>query len=1087
MFRFVLKSLRYYWRSHLAILAGVFLASTVLTGALFVGNSVKAGLKGLIAERYGPIDSVLLGNDRFFTAALGEKVKATTGHTAVPILQVRGTVTNRSSSVRENGVNVIGVPDSFWQLSAKEKLDGITSNKVRLNAALAQRLQVSVGDEVIARMEQPGALSRDAPLSGETDNTVSLTLEVQDIASGDAFGNFSLKAEQTAPMNLFVPYDNLAKALDKAGRANLLLISGDDVDEDALQAAIDESWNADDTDLVLEVREGVWEIVSRRVLLDLAAESSIRELQPDAQGVFTYLINEIGAGDGGAPYSMVTAAAPGSGPLPADLEKGETMINQWLAEDLGLTKGDDLTLAYSVFGPGRELIEKTSSFKVREILPMDHPDMNAGWTPDFPGVSDSENCRDWEPGIDVDLNKIRDKDEDYWDDYKGTPKAFISLAAGQELWSNRFGQLTSMRFPPAFEAEPFREALDAKLTPDRFGVSLINLASSGERAVTNSLDFGMYLSAFSYFIIIAAIILTVLLFALSIDQRESQLGTMRALGFKAGRVRKILFIEGGIIALLGSLLGIIGGLLYTKGMIAALSTVWRGAIGDLQIRFSPDSLAGLAGAYGIFFMALIAIFFATRRVSKRRPVELIHGTAEQDFHAASTPLVKQKKFWLALLLLGGAILSLSGAGSQSDPMKQAGGFFAGGMLILVSGLLLASLLLQNLGRLLGRKHQLAALGIRNSSRRRGRSLAVIIIMAAGVFMICATNAFRLDATKDASIRASGTGGFQLVGESSLSIYEDLNDGEKREFYGLDDEELDFSLVPFRVREGEEASCLNLNRAQRPRLMAVDPQLLAERQAFSFKGAQGWGALNEDLGEGVVPGIMDMNSATYAMGLTLGDEITYEDELGRPWRVRLVGLLQGSLLQGNVIVSEPNYTKAFPSAGGYRYFLVDTPAEKAGELSATMTRMLEDLGFSLTSTADRLNAFNNVQNTYLQMFSVLGGLGLLLGTAGLAVVTFRNILDRRRELALMEAVGFKAKRLSWLVLSEHWFLHIAAVILGVVAALLAVFPAMRASGQGMPLGLITGLVGLILLGGVVFCWWAARSVLKRPFLESLRHE
>ena len=57
MFPYILKSLRHYWRTHLAVLAGVFVASTVLTGALFVGNSVKASLKQLIEERSGGIQA----------------------------------------------------------------------------------------------------------------------------------------------------------------------------------------------------------------------------------------------------------------------------------------------------------------------------------------------------------------------------------------------------------------------------------------------------------------------------------------------------------------------------------------------------------------------------------------------------------------------------------------------------------------------------------------------------------------------------------------------------------------------------------------------------------------------------------------------------------------------------------------------------------------------------------------------------------------------------------------------------------------------------------------------------------------------
>lgn len=1086
MFPYILKSLRHYWRTHLAVLAGVFVASTVLTGALFVGNSVKASLKQLIEERSGGIQAVLLGNDRFFSQALATKVAASTKATILPVVQVQGTITDETSTTRVNAISVIGVPDTFWSIRGERA--SIAPGETWINEALAQQLNIKVGDTVIARVEQPGAISRDAPLSGESDAVVPLRLDVSKILTGSEFGNYSIKAEQTAPNNLFLSIGELAKSLDKVDRANLLLVLGDTPLPD-LETAIDEAWTTDDTDLALHEREGDWEIVSRRVLVDWRAEEIVREAAPDGNGVFTYLINGIKGGNAEAPYSMVAAVEPGTGPVPEDLKENETVINQWLAEDLGLAPGDEVAMSYNVFSPGRKLEEKSTTFTVHSILPMTDGSMHARWTPDFPGVSEADNCRDWKPGIPVDLEKIRDKDETYWDDYKGTPKAFISLSAGQEAWSNRFGQLTSYRFPKGFDGESFKATLDEKLKPGEFGVHLIDLAQSREQAVTHSLDLGLYLTALSYFIILAAIILTVLLFALGLDQRESQIGTLRALGFTSKFARKAYFIEGGIVALLGSLLGILGGLGYTKAMIGALTSVWKGAIGGLQIVYAPNMASGLMGAYGMFFMAIIAIYFATRRISKHTPLKLMTGASVTQYvqHAASNSRLKQKAFWGMLLAGLLALASLLGGRSQPSAMAQTISFFSGGMLTLVAGLCGSSLLLAGSHRWLAQRRDLVSLGIRNSARKRGRSLSVIVIMAAGVFMVCATNAFRQEATQDADVRASGTGGFRYVGESSLPIYEDLNTPAAKIQYGLDDEGAAFSMIPFRVREGEEASCLNLNQAQRPRLMSVNPKSLADLNAFTFQVGSDWKILSEPLPDGAIPAVMDMNSATYALKVKVGDDILYENELGEILRIRLVGILQNSLLQGSVIISEKNFLNEFPSAGGYRYFLVDAPAETAEKAKAAMTRMLGDWGLSLTSAADRLDAYNNVQNTYLKMFSTLGGLGLLLGTVGLAVVTFRNMLERRRELALMEAVGFTKKRLSRLVVSEHWFLHIIAVALGAIAAFLAIYPALAASGQELPVKLITTTLVLIFIGGLFFCWWAARTVFRQPLLDSLRHE
>src|SRR2546425_885221 len=83
-----------------------------------------------------------------------------------------------------------------------------------------------------------------------------------------------------------------------------------------------------------------------------------------------------------------------------------------------------------------------------------------------------------------------------------------------------------------------------------------------------------------------------------------------------------------------------------------------------------------------------------------------------------------------------------------------------------------------------------------------------------------------------------------------------------------------------------------------------------------------------------------------------------------------------------------------------------------------------------SATRRLAAFNAVQNTYLNTFQVLGGLGLLLGSMGLGVVVLRNVLERRSELGLLQAVGFTRRSIRWLVLSEHGGLLALGLAVGI---------------------------------------------------------
>jgi ABC-type antimicrobial peptide transport system permease subunit len=135
----------------------------------------------------------------------------------------------------------------------------------------------------------------------------------------------------------------------------------------------------------------------------------------------------------------------------------------------------------------------------------------------------------------------------------------------------------------------------------------------------------------------------------------------------------------------------------------------------------------------------------------------------------------------------------------------------------------------------------------------------------------------------------------------------------------------------------------------------------------------------------------------------------------------------------------------------------------------------------------LNAFNAVQNTYLGTFQMLGGLGLLLGSAGLGAVVLRNVLERRGELAAMAATGFSRERLRALVLSEHAALLVIAIMIGAVAALVAVLPALLVPGSRLPFGLLGLTLAAVVLNGFVWTWLATVVASRGNLLAALRGE
>jgi ABC-type antimicrobial peptide transport system permease subunit len=1087
------RSLFHHARSHLGAILGSAVAAAVLIGALVVGDSVRESLKEMALARLGKVDSAIASNDRLFTRTLGTNIARQSRTQAATVLLLPGTAVNGDSSMRANQIQVLGVDDDFWKLAPTPQTFLIPPDGALINEALARQLQAQVGDSVVLRVQKPSQLSQDAPLAKAEDHTVALRVNVERVLKDAEFGRFGLQASQIPPFNAFVNRDTLERRAGVTNKANLLLFPGGR-DPSFLNETIQKAWSPADAEIQFEItpEKNAVELRSSRVFVDPAVVEASQKIG-GAQALLTYFVNELRVGERATPYSMVTA-------MGNDLAPDEITINQWLAEDLAAKAGDSITLKYYVLGAMRRMEERSANFKIKNIVPIGGIAADRTLMPDYPGMTDAKNCRDWDTGFPIKTDNIRDKDEDYWHKFRGTPKAFISLARGQELWSNRFGNVTALRWPVPTNAAPeaalksVEQRVMSALPPPNVGLKFEPLRAQALAASAQGQDFGELFLSFSFFLIVAALMLMTLLFGFSIEQRAVEIGTMLAIGLSPKQVRRLLLFEGAGLAIVGTFIGVLGGVIYAKAMLAGLSTIWKSAVGTTALRahISPGTI--LIGSISSVIVAVGALAWSIRKEAKRPARELLSSEVESDGgdFGHSRRQGRIAPLTAAIGILGA--LALTAAGLASKQRADAGIFFGAGTLLIIGGIAgatwwmrrqteRASIALPSIG----------ALAARNIARRRKRSRAVMILLGAGAFIVAAVGVFRLDSNADVGNRKSGTGGFAWIGESSLPIVQDLNSQSGRDFYGLSSKAVaQLHFVPFRVRAGDDASCLNLNKAQKPRLFGVDPALLQQINPFSFTGSSGdpnakWGALSLGSDSQIVPAIGDANSIQWALHARVGDTIDYEDERGGKFKVKLVGAIENSILQGSLIISEKNFIERFPTESGYRMFLIDAPSNEAEQTGKELTRALQDYGFQLTRATDRLAAFNAVQNTYINTFQVLGGLGLLLGSFGLGVVVMRNVFERRGELAVLQAIGFTPRRIRQLILGEHAALMAAGLMIGAAAAVIAVLPQLVQSHGALPLLSL----GATLLGVVIFglgaTWFATSLALRGNLLESLRAE
>jgi len=1103
----VKKSLLFYWRTNLGVLLAVTTGTAILTGALLVGDSVHHSLRMMVTARLGGTNLALVANNRFFTAGLADKLEKELNTITAPVLYLRGIVANSDGTKRANKIDVLGVDKRFFNIGEGDNPFGEDFGEgIVLNDSLAARLGVTIGDEVVLRIERPALMSRDIPITPDSDLSLAFRLVVKAVAGPSEFGRFSLQANQIPSSNAYVPIQWLQEKLDRAAQANILLVAGDTNDGltvEKANEAISKSWQLADAGLEFHKldRRDVLEIRSRRIFIDESLSKAAMNAADDAVGILTYFVNELRCGDRTTPYSMVTAMGHSQGPnsiIPRDMQDDEIIINQWLADDLDAKAGDLLELTYFVVSPMRKLDREKSTFRVRRILSMEGLAIDPDLMPDFPGLAKADNCRDWDRGIPIDLDKIRKRDEDYWDKYRGTPKAFVTLKAGQAIWANRYGNLTAVRYPLAEKpgiqtTENITAKILKEVDPASIGLYFQPVRARGVKAGNEATDFGQLFLGFSFFLIVAALVLMSLIFVFGVENRSEQVGMLLAVGFPTKLVRRLLFIEGGTLALLGAIIGTVAGLLYTKAMIYGLATIWRVAVSGSVIQFHAKSSTLSTGAFAAIAVSLIAIWLTLRKQVSRPAHELLVGELKWQFFEAAPVKRRRISLWIAAIAAAAAA-GLLAIMTTAEGSSAAGAFFGAGALLLIAGLALIQFFLRMLkDRWSKPLASLAGLGLRNSTRRSGRSLAVAGLLACGIFLVIAVGANRHDPLKNAHRRDSGTGGFAIFGQSAIGVVHNLNDKTGRQSIGLDGSNLlNVNVIQLRLHEGDNASCLNLNRAQTPSLLGIQPEQIqgAFRFTETIKGAgkdDGWLLLSRNHDENVVPAIGDYATIVWALGKSVGDELEYTDEKGRTFRLQIVGMLKNSILQGSLLISEDEFVGRFPSENGYRVFLIDAPPREADKVMDILSAGLTDFGLALTPAAQRLAEFSAVENTYLSIFQLLGGLGLILGSIGLGLVVLRNVLDRRGELAMMQAVGINKIALKRMVLYEHGALCMCGLVCGIIAALVAVGPALSSPAANVPYPSLVLIILAIAISGLVWIWMAATFALSGKLLEALRNE
>ena len=997
------RSLRHYRRFWLLVAAASAVAAAVIAGSLAVGDSVRHSLRQRALDRLGQTQSIISAGSGYLDA---DFVHAFPG--AAGVLYSDGFVSAGGRLI----------PVTVWGM------DDIAEGTAAVNGELSREAGLALEEGFALRLPRNSLVPSGSLFVTEAYAT-AMRLRLVEIRPASQGGNLGLRNVQTLPLNVFVSRRQLCELLETGDKVNLIL-SPSEVDAVAVEAAFRPELAG------LSVRkaaDGRFEVVSEHLFLPDLLSDRLREADPVSDRLYSYLANTLASRGKSIPYSFVTAVDSYRGRV---LDPDEILLSDYAARRLGARVGDSVQVSYYVSPEMKRLDTEAVSLRVGGIVPLQEILSDPGLSADYPGLSDATRCTDWDSDLPIDMSRITDEDERYWELYRAAPKAILPYAAVAGDWRTPFGSATALRLAE----EPDWSALSAA----DFGISVLHPRQGSLAAAEGGVDFGGLFLALGCFILFAALLLVASPVSEMLAKRRPETELLSSVGYSARRIHRLRLREAVPVIIPASLAGVLAGILYAALVLFLLGNLWRGAThtGGFTLFLRPLTLL-LSLAAGI-----VLSFAVLSRVLRRGEAA---GRVRREPRTSTG--------WITALLctLALPVLPLCRHGLGTVVAFVLEGCFA----LAALTLWLRFILIRRRGLEASRKGLVDA--DRHAARRR--QMLSFITLSLGVFIVFAVGLNRQDFAVGAR-ELSGTGGYDYWGETTVPVYYDMNSRAGRTQLSLGGLSPDAHFLQFLLADGDDASCLNLNKVETPAVLGADLDALLD--AFPATG-------DTDLSHGGV--LVDATALEWSLMKRVGDTLHFAGTRSGSVDWPITGTLQNSLFQGYAVTSREAFADAWPETTGSRVFLLrsDDPAD-AGILAAA----LNDYGLRLVPTNERLRQFHSVTDTYLTIFFMLGAIGLLLSLLSFYILVRKDIHARQDDIRLLQVLGYSQPAAAELLTRTYLPVPLAAVPAGAAAAFISVL----ASLGGISVAIWLSFAILILL----FLWLIRRYV-QRAVREGIR--
>lgn len=630
------RDLLFYRRGLACLAAGAALVAMVLTGALGVGDSLAFTLRREAERRLAGVAAVAQWPGTW-------KIPGSVLHAEAYTQPPNGNPT---------GIVAFGVKDSAVDLAPREAY---------VNQTLFDVLGLPVGANLVLRLAQAPEITPES-VAGRPPALRQVHVRLKGVFPA-AWADFSLADSQLPALNIFLDRAFLADSLGLADGGNLFLA---DTTPEQLNRRLRSQVTAADLGFYADAMGERLVLKNRQFTLPPIVD----EVFPEAPRVLTWFADRL-AGEGGQPvldYSFVAGIDPRLLPI----RPGQCLVARNAGASFG---GQPGLLTFHTVGPFRQLA--LNQHRLPAISEVDDSAFTAALTAAIPGLTDADNCTEWDAGLPVDFERVRKTDELYWQNHGPKPRLYLHLDEARQLFGR--DDATAIVFPAGTTEADVMARLTAAIRAASPGLQCFSPRERALANAANGVDFKELFLGLSGAVMLAALLLLVILTRLHQLERQPDATLLADLGFAEKRIRRLHLAEMGLAILLGTTAGTAAGIGVTKILLLALGTVWRDVVGRRDLLFHVQASSLLLGfaATAVLGLAVIA------RRPRRQTTFAAFTTAPGRQSAATASItalawLNVRRFWpanrLAVILLTVGIVTALGVGSYAIKTRGEEGF-----------------------------------------------------------------------------------------------------------------------------------------------------------------------------------------------------------------------------------------------------------------------------------------------------------------------------------------------------------------------------------------------------------------------------